>query len=185
MIDFNKTALILVDLQKGIVALDGAPHSTESVVNHANRLIEQFRAHNGFIAFVHVAFYDGKDKLQPNAMVQLPDESDPSFSDFPDTLDYREGDYVVTKRHFSGFFGTDLDLQLRRRGIDTVVIGGISTHMGVDTTARDAYQYGYNQYFITDMMTAPAEHLHDFSVNYTFPTMGQTMTTQAFLDQLS
>lgn len=182
MIDYSKTALILVDLQKGIVALEGHPYSTLQVVENANRLIKQFRQNNGFIAFVHVAFLDGKDKLRPNAMFELPDESDPTFSDFPVELDKRPEDYVVTKRHFSAFFGTDLDLQLRRRKIDTVVIGGISTHMGVDSTARDAYQYGYNQYFITDMMTAQQEVLHTFPVEHVFPVMGQTLTTDEFLN---
>lgn len=184
MIDYQRTALVLVDLQKGIVGLEGQPHSTDKVVDNANQLIKAFRDNDGFIAFVHVKFHDGQDKLNPNAMVELPDNDDPSFSDFADQLDYRDGDYVVDKRHFSGFFGTDLDLQLRRRGIDTVIIGGISTHIGVDTTARDAYQYGYNQYFVTDMMTAPAKHLHEFAVNNVFPVMGQTVTTEEMLKQL-
>lgn len=75
-----------------------------------------------------------------------------------------ETDYVVNKRGFSAFFGTDLDLQLRRRGIDTIVLGGISTHAGVDTTARDAYQYGYDQYFLTDMVGAARADLHEFPI---------------------
>ncbi|MBI5975726.1 isochorismatase family protein [Staphylococcus canis] len=184
MIDFKRTALILVDLQQGIVGLEGAPHETSEVIRHANQLIQTFRDHDAFIAFVHVKFHDGKDKLNPNAMVQLPDNDDAAFSEFATDLDYRDSDYVVAKRHFSAFFGTDLDLQLRRRGIDTVVIGGISTHIGVDTTARDAYQYGYHQFFITDMMTAPAAHLHQFSVDNVFPLMGQTMTTADFINTM-
>lgn len=81
-------------------------------------------------------------------------------------------------------FGTDLDEQLRRRGIDAIVIGGISTHIAVDTTARDTYQRSYDQYFITDMMTAPKHEIHEFPINEVFPVMGQTMTTEEFMNRV-
>lgn len=183
MIDFNKSALVLIDLQKGILQMETAPHSTDEVVKNAKRMVDLFRANDGFIAFVRVKFHDGKDKLSPNAMVELPGkDGDMSFSEFAEMLEVKDNDYIINKRHFSAFFGSDLDLQLRRRGIETIVLGGISTHAGVDSTARDAYQYGYNQYFITDMMSAPREELHQFPINNMFPVMGQTMTTEAFID---
>ncbi|UOB20568.1 isochorismatase family protein [Macrococcus armenti] len=183
MIDMNKTALVLIDLQKGILAMDTAPHSTDVVTKNAKRLVDLFKEKGGFVAFVRVKFHDGQDKLNPNAMVELPGKDlSADFSDFADILEVSESDYIVNKRHFSAFFGSDLDLQLRRRGIENIVLGGISTHVGVDTTARDAYQYGYNQYFITDMMSAPRADLHQFSIDNIFPVMGQTMTTEAFID---
>ncbi|MDV5977592.1 UNVERIFIED_CONTAM: isochorismatase family protein [Streptococcus canis] len=186
MIDFNKTALVLIDLQKGILDMPMAPHSQETITSNAQKLVERFRQEGAFIAFVRVKFHDGKDKLNPNAMVQLPGKKpEAAFSDFDDKLGVTETDYVINKRGFSAFFGTDLDLQLRRRGIDTIVLGGISTHAGVDTTARDAYQYGYDQYFLTDMMGAANAALHDFPIKNLFPLMGQTMTTQDFLDTLN
>lgn len=72
MINFNKTALVLIDLQEGILKMNYAPHTAENVVQNANKLIDVFRKNNGFIAFVRVNFYDGKDVLQPNAMISLP-----------------------------------------------------------------------------------------------------------------
>ena len=170
MINFNKTALVLIDLQEGILKMDYAPHTAENVVQNANKLIDVFRKNNGFIAFVRVNFYDGKDVLQPNAMISLPPKED---------------DFVIDKRHFSAFVGTDLDLQLRRRGIDTIVLGGVATHIGVDTTARDAYQLNYNQFFVTDMMSAQNETLHQFPIDNVFPLMGQTITTNDFLNVLN
>jgi nicotinamidase-related amidase len=184
MIDFSRTALVLIDLQKGIVKMEGQPHSATNVINNANRVIQLFNENNGFVAFVRVKFHDGKDVLTPNAMVSLPGDDDPDFSEFAEGLQITPQDYIVSKRHFSAFFGTDLDLQLRRRGIDTIIIGGISTHVGVDTTARDAYQNGYDQYFLTDMMTAPNRKLHDFPINEVFPIMGQVMTTDQFMKRV-
>ena len=107
------------------------------------------------------------------------------FSDFADELGVTDKDFIVNKRGYSAFFGTDLDLHLRRRRIENIVLGGISTHAGVDTTARDAYQRGYDQYFITDMMSAMNEELHNFPVNNIFPVLGQTMTTEEFIRENS
>ncbi|UTH00206.1 isochorismatase family protein [Macrococcoides canis] len=178
MIDYKKTALVLIDLQKGILAMDTAPHDTTTVVRNAAKAVEMFRKNNGFVIFVRVKFQDGKDALSPKlATKPLPGKPEGDFSEFAEELNVSDQDYIVNKRGFSAFFGTDLDLQLRRRGIDTIVLGGISTHMGVDTTARDAYQYHYEQLFVTDMMSAPAEHLHDFSLNNAFPLMGKNVTT--------
>lgn len=159
MINFNKTALVLIDLQEGILKMDYAPYTAENVVQNANKLIDVFRKNNGFIAFVRVNFYDGKDVLQPNAMISLPPKEGDDYSRFHHLLDKRDDDFVIDKRHFSAFVGTDLDLQLRRRGIDTIVLGGVATHIGVDTTARDAYQLNYNQFFVTDTQKANIQKL--------------------------
>ena len=80
MINFNKTALVLIDLQEGILKMDYAPHTAENVVQNANKLINVFRKNNGFIAFVRVNFYDGKDVLQPNAMISLPPKEGDDYS---------------------------------------------------------------------------------------------------------
>ncbi|WRN64052.1 isochorismatase family protein [Staphylococcus aureus] len=185
MINFNKTALVLIDLQEGILKMDYVPYTAENVVQNANKLIDVFRKNNGFIAFVRVNFYDGKDVLQPNAMISLPPKEGDDYSRFHHLLDKRDDDFVIDKRHFSAFVGTDLDLQLRRRGIDTIVLGGVATHIGVDTTARDAYQLNYNQFFVTDMMSAQNETLHQFPIDNVFPLMGQTITTNDFLNILN
>ena len=64
------------------------------------------------------------------------------------------GDLVITKRQWGAFYGTELDLQLRRRGIDTILLTGIATNIGVESTARDAYERGYRQVFVEDAMAA-------------------------------
>ncbi|ARJ50791.1 isochorismatase family protein [Staphylococcus lutrae] len=185
--NFENTALVLIDLQKGIANMgETAPHSVDTVIDNASKMVKLFKNNNGFVAFVRVKFLDGKDALQPNAMRPLPGGTKPpaEFSEIVDQLGAGPDDYIIDKRGFSGFFGTDLDLQLRRRGIKNIVIGGISTHIGVDTTARDAYQYGYDQYFISDMMSAPEASLHHYSIENTFPIMGQVLTTDEMMAQL-
>ncbi|CAM4117101.1 isochorismatase [Streptococcus penaeicida] len=178
-----KTALLLIDLQLGILEMPTLPYPSEEITQNAKLLIDRFRQEDAFIAFIRVKFQDGKDKLHPsNAMVQLPgDDMNSRFSQFPESFQVTESDYIVDKRGFSGFFGTDLDLQLRRRGIENLVICGISTHAAVDSTARDGYQYAYNQYFITDAMGATTEELHYFPIKNLFPLMGQALTTKDFL----
>ncbi len=112
MINFNKTALVLIDLQEGILKMDYAPHTAENVVQNANKLIDVFRKNNGFIAFVRVNFYDGKDVLQPNAMISLPPKEGDDYSRFHHLLDKRDDDFVIDKRHFSAFVGTDFGLTI-------------------------------------------------------------------------
>jgi nicotinamidase-related amidase len=77
-----------------------------------------------------------------------------------------------------------LDIQLRRRGIDTIVLCGIATNIGVESTAREAFQHGYNQIFITDAMTTFTKEEHEASLTYIFPRIGQLRTTEEFLSRV-
>ncbi|MGV3464493.1 MAG: isochorismatase family protein [Heyndrickxia sp.] len=182
-LDFQKTALVLIDLQKGIVSMPGG----NEVVDKAVKLVEKFREHNGFISFVRVAFLDGKDALtpetdQPKHATKYERPAD--WAELDPKLAIRENDYIVTKRQWGAFFGTDLDIQLRRRGIDTIVLCGIATNIGVESTAREAFQYGYNQIFITDAMTTYSKEEHESSIRFTFPKIGKIRTTEEFLSQV-
>ncbi|WP_138494643.1 isochorismatase family protein [Paenibacillus pinistramenti] len=181
-LDFNKTALVVIDLQKGIIRMaDG-----QEAVNNAEKLVKLFRNNNGFIAFVHVAFHDGKDMLQP--LTDQPPapagEIPADWAEFADELEVGAGDYVATKRQWGAFYGTDLDIQLRRRGIDTIVLCGLVTNIGVEGTAREAFQHGYNQIFVTDAMKTYSQEQHDASVKYIFPRIGKVRTTAEFLAQV-
>lgn len=180
-IDFQKTALVVIDLQKGIVAMPGG----QDVVAKTQKLVQLFREKDGFISFVKVNFHDGKDALkpitdQPAASVQRPAD----WAEFAPELEVGSNDYVVTKRQWGAFFGTDLDLQLRRRGIDNIVLCGIATNIGVESTAREAFQLGYNQIFITDAMTTYTQEEHDATCKYIFPRIGKLRTQEQFLSDV-
>ena len=88
----------------------------------------------------------------------------------------------ATKRQWGAFYGTELDLQLRRRGIDTIVLCGVSTNIGVETTAREAYQRGYNQVFVKDGMAANSKDEHETTIKFIFPRIGLLRTTDEVLN---
>jgi nicotinamidase-related amidase len=91
---------------------------------------------------------------------------------------------VVTKRNWGAFHGTDLDVHLRRRGITQIVLTGVATSIGVESTARAAFEHGYNVTLATDTMTDLAADAHDHSVAWVFPRLGETGTTAEILSLL-
>lgn len=181
-LDFQKTALVIIDLQKGIVKVPGG----QEVLEKAVELVDLFRQKDGFISFVKVDFLDGKDALKPStdqpARVM---ERPADWAELAPELEVRSDDYIVTKRQWGAFFGTDLDLQLRRRGIDTIVLCGIATNIGVESTAREAFQHGYQQIFITDAMTTFSQEEHDATCNFIFPRIGKVRSIQQFLSEVN
>jgi nicotinamidase-related amidase len=94
------------------------------------------------------------------------------------------GDLQIVKRQWGAFYGTELDLQLPRRGIKTIVLAGISTNVGVESTARDAFERGYQQVFVADAMASPSAEAHANTLKFTFPRIGLTRTTQEVLSAL-
>jgi nicotinamidase-related amidase len=99
-------------------------------------------------------------------------------------LDRQPADLVITKRQWGAFYGTELDQQLRRRGIQTIVIGGIATNFGVESTARAAFDRGYELVFVEDAMTTLSAEAHKFAIEAIFPRMGRVRTTDAVLQAL-
>lgn len=178
-IQADKTALVVIDLQAGIVPGERAPYSGEQVVQKAKTLVDAFTEKGAFVVLVKVAWVDGKDALKPvtdvqgNA-VQYP----PNWDDFVPEIADTPNAHVVTKRQWGAFHGTDLDLQLRRRGIDTLVLCSISTSIGVDTTAREGFQHGYNQIFAEDAMTAGNAEEHQYVCKTIFPRIGRIRTAE-------
>lgn len=96
----------------------------------------------------------------------------------------REGDIVVTKQQWGAFYGTDLDLQLRRRGVTQVVVTGVSTSIGVESTVRAALEHGYHVTIVTDAVTGMDAGSHTNSIEKIFPRLGETDTTEAIVKLL-
>ncbi|MBX4264903.1 isochorismatase family protein [Clostridium estertheticum] len=182
-INAQRTALVVIDLQIGIVNKERltSPFTAEEVVLNASSLINAFTDKGAFVVLVKVSSLDGKDMLKPNTDAVIKTDSTPlpeGFDSFVPELANVKNAYHIIKRQWGAFYGTDLDLQLRRRGIDTIVLCGVSTNIGVDTTAREAFQHGYNQIFSTDAMTASTKEEHDFECKYIFPRIGKLRSTQ-------
>jgi len=108
----------------------------------------------------------------------------PEWSEIRTELGPKPGDIVVTKRQWGAFYGTDLDLHLRRRGIKTIVIGGISTNFGVESTARDAYERAFALVFVEDAMAGLSSEAHAFAVNTVFPALGLVRSSNDVLAAL-
>jgi nicotinamidase-related amidase len=181
------TALVLIDLQRGITAMEAHPHSSAEVVANAARLAERFRALGSPVFVVHVVMSpDGADRLHPDADEAPPmREVPPQFSEIVPEIGPATGDIVIDKRQWGAFFGTPLDLQLRRRGIRTIVLGGIVTNMGVESTARDAYERSYNIVFAEDAMSARTAADHEFALTRIFPRIGRVASTAEVLAALA
>jgi len=187
-IDARATALVVVDLQKGIVARPAEPRPPAEVVRNAARLADAWRQRRGFVVLVRVAFApDLADAVRPDAddprMVrrELPPAD---FSELVPEIGPRPGDHVVTKRQWGAFYGTDLDLQLRRRAIPRLVMCGIATCYGVESTARDAYERGYQLVFAEDAMTDLAAAAHEHALTRVFPRIGRVRRTDQVLAAL-
>jgi nicotinamidase-related amidase len=187
-LDPHHTALIVIDLQKGIVALPGDPHPTSSVIANSLRLLAAARAAGAQPVLVHVGRSpDGGDGLQPVAdePMRTAAPPQPDWSELLPDLDRRPGDLVVLKRQWGAFYGTELDLQLRRRSLKTIILCGIATEFGVESTARDAYERGYQLVLAEDAMTARTAASHANAVTRIFPRIGRVRSTDQIVAALS
>lgn len=185
-LDPASTALVLVDLQNGVLRLPVEPHGAGEVVRNCARLASAMRECSGLVVLVRTAFSpDGGDALR----VHVDQEGHPTASP---TTDYAElaldvrgpGDVIVTKKQWGAFYGTDLDLQLRRRQIVTVVLAGVGTCTGVESTARSAYERGYHVVCVEDAMSALTSDDHDFAFARIFPRIGRAASTDDVLSAL-
>lgn len=184
-IDKSKTALVVIDLQKGIAQFATVPHDSKTVISNAAKLADSFRANKMPVFLVHVVATDA-DRLKPLADSQM-QMSGPRSSDWADIvpeLGPKDGDIAIVKKQWGAFYGTELELQLRRRGIDTIVLCGIATNYGVESTARFAYEYGFQQIFAEDACGAMSPEAHQTSVNLVFKRMGRVRSTEQILQSM-
>jgi nicotinamidase-related amidase len=182
------TALVIIDLQNGICAMPSAPHAAAEVVERCSALARKLRAGGGLVVRVRVGFAaDYADVLrQPvDQSVQRPEGGLPAdWTDFVPGLSVESSDLIILKRQWGAVYGTELELQLRRRGIVSVIIGGISTNFGVESTARDLWERGYAMIFAEDAMASRTEEMHRFPVEFIFPRLGRVRSTQEILAAL-
>ena len=172
-------ALIAVDLQKGIVSLSTV-HPASEIIERSAQLARAFRQRGLPVVLVNVsgvapgrsdagsrkfAFADGWDQLVPE-LEQQPD------------------DYTVTKQRMGAFIGTSLEEILRQRAVTQVFLTGIATTAGVESTARSAYDYGYNVVLVADAMTDGNADAHRHSIEKTFPRIGEVATTDEVMKAL-
>ncbi len=183
VIDKSKTALVVIDLQKGITTMPSRPYTAREVIDKASELVNAFRKNKMLVFLVHV---DTAKETMLNVISDVsfsrPIPVSPDWSEFVPELTPMPSDVVITKRQWGAFYGTDLDLQLRRRKIDTIVLCGISTDFGVESTARFAYEYGYQQIFAEDAMASRSDEQHHAAINFIFKRLGRVKRTSEILE---
>lgn len=160
-------ALILIDLMPRIIALDLAPYTGDAVLRNCLRLAESFRATGEPVVAVRVD--------RPNVVEQPPGSGFATGVTVP-------GDVTIVKRTIGAFHGTALDAELRDRGVSTVVMAGLATNMGVESTARAASDHGYEVEFVADAMSGLTRDEHKFAVGKVFPRFGEVRNVADYLD---
>lgn len=178
-LDLN-TALIVIDLQKGIVN-GNFIHPIAMVIDRTRSLIDGFRAKNLPVVLVNVAGRPpGRTEQGPRGNVSFSD----GWTDLLPQLDQQPSDIVVMKRSWGAFATTDLERQLKARGVTQVVVIGVATSGGVEATARQAYELGFNVTLALDAMTDLREEAHEYSIGNVFPRLGETGSTQEIISVL-
>jgi len=174
-----RPALLIVDLQKGIVGLATA-HPMANVVSHAARLADAFRSHDLPVVLINVDGGAPGRAEQSRRISEFP----AGWTDLIPELNRRPSDHSVTKRTWGAFTNTDLATYLKQSGVTQVVIAGVSTSAGVESTARHAHELGFNVALAVDAMTDMSADVHLNSVTRIFPRLGETGTTQQIVDLL-
>ncbi|MFI9629404.1 isochorismatase family protein [Streptomyces sp. NPDC052042] len=185
----GRTALILIDLQGSNADHPVHPHTTDAVLERCVRLIEAARRAGSLVVHVRTSFLpDEADSLSGKLRTDIERPARPvrrqGWDHFLPGIEPLPTEPVIIKRSWNAFHGSDLDLQLRRRGIDTVVMAGISTGFGVEGTARAAFDHAYNVVFVPEAMAAYTAEQHDHSVRVIFPQLGCVRPLDEVVEEL-
>jgi nicotinamidase-related amidase len=174
------TALIVIDLQKGIV--DGRfLHPIGEIIDRTRALLDVFRAKKLPVVLVNVAGRPpGRTEHGPRSSQTFTG----GWTDFLPQLDQQPGDIVVTKRSWGAFATTNLEGQLKALGVTQVVVAGVATSGGVEATARQAYELGLHVTLALDAMTDIRADAHEYSIRSVFPRLSETGTTQQIISLL-
>lgn len=175
----KNTALIVIDLQKGVAGLP-AVHPIGDIVDRTAQLARAFRERELPVVLVNVSGPPPGRTDTARPKYSLP----PDWTDLLPELDQHPGDHIVTKQRWGVFLGTGLDDYLSQRGVTQVLLTGVATSAGVESTARSAYDLGYNVALVVDAMTDRDADAHRHCVEKIFPRLGEACTTAAVLTLL-
>lgn len=175
-----QTALIVVDLQKGLRDIPSL-HPIAGVIDHSCQLIEAFRKQKLPVVLVNVAGTAPGRTQEPRRYRNIPADC----SQLIPELHPQPDDILITKRSWGAFANTELEAQLKAKGVTQVVLTGVATGTGVEATARQAYEAGFNVTLAIDAMTDVRPEAHEYSIQHVFPRLGETGSTQDVLDLLA
>ncbi len=171
-----KTALIVVDLQKGILAY-ASGEAISGVLRAAGNLCDAFRKQGLPVVLVNVMGGAPGRTESPRRSLN----PSPEWAEFLPDLGQQPTDIIVTKRTWGAFASTDLEARLKKLGVTQVVVCGIATTAGVESTARQAFEAGFNVTLAIDAMTDMNADAHENSITRIFPRLGETGTSAEIL----
>lgn len=178
----ERIALIVIDLQKGTVTSPASPYPVCEVINRAAQLARFFRERGLPVVLVSVTGgAPGRTDAGRRSSVSLPAD----WAELVPELNVHPNDYILTKQRPGAFIGTNLNDYLQRQGVTQVALVGVATSIGVESTARSAYDYGYNVTFVIDAMTDRDPDMHRHCIEKIFPRLGQNATTDEVLRLLN
>lgn len=191
----KQTALILIDLQKGVVKTDmGYP--MKNVLQKVSMLMDVFRSANLPIVIVNInplgaawtkARVERPSVSQGRIMQIIEKVTMPlvGFTDIVPEIVVHPEDILIEKKSWNAFFQTSLEMELRKLGITEIVLAGISTSRAVESTARTANELGYNLIFATDAMIDKVKEAHENSIKNIFPRIGELGTVMEITKKMA
>ena len=185
-LDPQKTALVIIDLQNAVVAMPAAPYSSAEIIERSRRLAKSFREKGATVVYVHVNIADflrlpvDVQFLDPNAP-----PPPPSASELVPEAGFESGDLLITKRHWGAFAGTELEQALKQRQVDTVVLTGVATNIGVESTARQGTGLGFAFVVVEDACSALDAEAHRYAFEKTFPRLARVRKTDEVIAALA
>jgi nicotinamidase-related amidase len=183
-LDPKNTALLLIDLQNGVLSRDTKPYTVGEVVERSRALAQAFRAKGAPVVYVRVLISDVLS-LPSDEVMNLPKDIPASASEIAEAAGMQRGDLLITKRHWGAFAQTELEQELRRRGIGTIVLTGIATNMGVESTLRQGTGLGFAFVTVEDACSTFSPEMHDFAVKTIFPRLSLVRKTEQVLEALA
>lgn len=181
----QKTALVLIDLQKGIVAFPQVADVIGGVLGNASKLVAAFREAGQPIVFINVDPGDSRwpqtRKDSGNNRMAFP----PEFIEIAEGAGVQPGDTIITKHSWGAFWETELHNHLQQLGVTGIVLGGVSTSIGVEGTGRQAFELGYNISFAIDAMADTLASAHEHSIKTIFPRMGEVGSAEDVIVKLN
>jgi nicotinamidase-related amidase len=172
-------ALVVIDLQKGIAGMPVQPHSAADVIARSAQLAAAFRKKNLPVILVNV---EARAPGRTDASFNF--NPPPDWAELVPELNRQPSDYTVTKHQIGAFFGTALERILRRAGVTQVFFTGIATTMGVEASARQAFDHGYNVVVVEDAMSDLSAEGHAHAIAVTHPRFAEVAATQEVLAKL-
>jgi nicotinamidase-related amidase len=177
-LDPRMTALVLIDLQNGVLGRKLAPISAEQLLEAGKALARRFRAAGAPVVLVNAVPTLAGLERPVDAPSPLPKVLPAGFADLAPGL-AEPGDLKITKATWGAFSVPELDRELKRRGVRTIVLGGVATHVGVESTARQAWELGYELVIARDVTTSLGLEPHEATMRHIFPRIARVTVSDA------